>query len=550
MMAHVSSRRAPRGPAWLAPTLQGYQRASLRHDVTAGVTAGAVVIPQAMAYATVANLPVQTGLYTCIVPMFVYALLGGSRAMSVSTTSTIATLTATTLVTSGVAAGSFTASGPDAIPGDLITLTLIVGVILLVARLLRLGSVVEVINRPTLTGIQIGVGATVAVGQLPKLLGEQDEFTGHGFIRSLVAVAEAIPGANPATVLLAAGSIAALFLLKRFAPRIPAPLLVVAAGIIISASGVSAASGIALIAPVGQGLPLPTLPTLTNIPALLPGACAIAVMAFLESAAVARGIRDAGDPAIDSNRELLATSAANLAGSVFQTLPAAGGFSQSAVNKNAGARSQLATLVTVALAVLIGLFLGPVLSLLPQATLAALVFVAVFGLIDIPALTRLWRIRKGDFWIAIAVTVVGLTAGLLTAVATGVVVTLLMVLRALNQPRIRMEVREDTLAITLLAPLYTANVLGTQQAILAAADAHPDAHRVVVDMTRIEETSVTVLDAFTDLDRELAGTGRVLHLVGLPTAAARTAEGTTWYRGLVAEGRAHAAADDTDDGTP
>ena len=529
-----------KGPAWFAPTLRSYDRAWIRHDVLAGLTAGAVVIPQAMAYATIANLPVQAGLYTCIVPMLVYALLGGSRAMSVSTTSTIATLTATTLVSAGIVAES----DVEGIPGDLLTLTLMVGVILLVARLLKLGSVVEIINRPTLTGIQIGVGATVAVGQLPKLLGEEDQPTGHGFIRSLAAVAEAIPRANLATIILAAVSIAALFLLRRFARRVPAPLLVVAGGILISALGVAESAGIAFISPVGQGLPLPALPTFENIPALLPGACAIAVMAFLESTAVARGIREPGERAIDSNQELLATSAASLAGSFFQTLPAAGGFSQSAVNKNAGAKSQLATLVTVALAVLVGLFLGPVLSLLPEATLAALVFVAVFGLIDIGALTRLWRIRKADFWIAIVVMVVGLTAGLLTAVATGVVVTLVMVLRALNQPRIRVETMGDSLVITLLAPLYTANVVGTQQAIVAAVDEHPGARRVVVDMTRIEETSVTVLDALADLDRELAGTGRTLHLAGLPDAASRTAEGTEWYRGLRDEGRIHPGVDE------
>ncbi|WP_411700820.1 SulP family inorganic anion transporter [Conyzicola sp.] len=522
----------------LAPTLRSYDRAWIRHDVLAGATAGAVVIPQAMAYATIANLPVQAGLYTCIVPMLVYALLGGSRAMSVSTTSTIATLTATTLVAAGVVAQS------DRIPADLITLTLLVGVILLGARLLRLGSLVEIINRPTLIGIQIGVGATVAVGQLPKLLGEDDQPTGQGFIRSLIAVVDAIPRANPATILLAVVSIAALFLAKRFARGVPAPLVVVAVGILISALGVADAADIGLIPPVGQGLPLPALPSFENVPALVPGAFAIAVMAFLESTAVARGIREPGEQAIDSNQELLATSAANLAGSFFQALPAAGGFSQSAVNKNAGARSQLATLVTVALAVLVGLFLAPVLSLLPQATLAALVFVAVFGLIDIKALTRLWRIRKTDFWIAVVVMAVGLTAGLLTAVATGVVVTLVMVLRALNQPRIRVEETDGVLVITLLAPLYTANVLGTQQAVLAAVGDHPETERVVVDMTRIEETSVTVLDALADLDRELAGTGHSLHLAGLPDAASRTADGTSWYRGLRAQGRTHAGIDE------
>ncbi|NQX33656.1 SulP family inorganic anion transporter [Herbiconiux sp. VKM Ac-2851] len=537
MSESVSTGPAPRGPAWFAPTLRGYRRAWLGRDLLAGLTAGAVIIPQAMAYATIANLPVQTGLYTCIVPMLVYALLGGSRAMSVSTTSTIATLTATTLIAAGVAADSDSDSAD--IPADLITLTLLVGVILLVARLLKLGSVVEVINRPTLIGIQIGVGATVAVGQLPKLLGEQGEPTGQGFIRSLVAVAEAIPLANPSTIVLGVASIAVLLVLKRVAPRVPGPLIVVAGGILVSAFGISGATGIDLIPAVAQGLPLPAPPSFENVPALLPGAFAIAVMAFLESTAVARGIREPGEPAIDSNRELLATSAANLVGSFFQTLPAAGGFSQSAVNKNAGARSQLATLTTVALAVLVGLFLGPVLSLLPQATLAALVFVAVLGLIDVRALARLRRVRAADFWIAIVVMVVGLTAGLLTAVAAGVVITLLMVLRALNQPRIRVEALDGDLVVTLLAPLYTANVVGTEQAILAAVAEHPGEQRVIVDMTRIEETSVTVLDAFTDLDRELAGTGHTLHLAGLPDAAARTAEGTGWYRALRDAGRVH-----------
>src|SRR5690606_1574538 len=156
---------ASRRPAWLLPSLAGYRRAWLRADLVGGLSAGAVVIPQAMAYATIANLPVQVGLYTCIIPMPVYALLGGSRALCVSTTSTIATLTATTLVTAGVAAS---ADDPDAALGSLVTLTLLVGIVLVVARVLRLGSLVENISGATVLGLKIGVGATVAVGQLPK----------------------------------------------------------------------------------------------------------------------------------------------------------------------------------------------------------------------------------------------------------------------------------------------------------------------------------------------------------------------------------------------
>lgn len=149
--------------------------------------------------------------------------------MSVSTTSTIATLTATTFVSAGVVADS------NNVPRDLVTLTLMVGVILGIARLFRLGGLVEIINRPTLIGIQVGVGATVALGQVPKLLGEDSAPTGDGFIRSAAAVVAAIPNANLATTALAAASVLTLFVLKKVAPKVPAALIVVAAGIILPA---------------------------------------------------------------------------------------------------------------------------------------------------------------------------------------------------------------------------------------------------------------------------------------------------------------------------
>jgi SulP family sulfate permease len=517
---------------WLLPTLAGYQRTWLGRDVIAGISAGAVVVPQAMAYATIANLPVEVGLYTASVPMLVYALLGGSRAMSVSTTSTIATLTATTLVSVGVVAGS------DDIPRDLITLTLLVGVILLAARLLRLGALVEIINRPVLLGIQVGVGATVAVGQLPKLLGETDAPTGEGFIRSINAVVLAIPQANPATVILSAASVAALFLFKRFLPRVPGPLIVVAAGILLVAFGGLRQAGAELITPVTQAFPLPALPTFDHVLQLIPGALAIAVMAFLESTAVARGIRDLDDPRIDNDRELLATAAANIVGGWFQTLPAAGGFSQSAVSKAAGAKSQLAAVVTVVLALLIGLFLGPVISLLPQATLAALVFVAVFGLIDVPAIVLLWRVSRRDFAVALLTMIVGLTAGLLSAVAIGVVFTLILVLAALNKPRIRAEsVGDGHLLVTLLAPLYTASVQATEQAVLDAESAAGGVDVLTLDCSIQQDISVTVILAFRELDRELAGRGVQLRVRGMPQSVRKAAGRTKWFRELEDAGR-------------
>ena len=535
--APPAARAVSARSAWLFPTLRGYQRSWLGPDVVAGLSAGAVVIPQAMAYATIADLPVQVGLYTCMLPMLVYAALGGARAMSVSSTSTIATLTATTLVSAGVATGS------DEPPRDLVTLTLLVGTILLAARVLRLGSLVEAINKPTIVGIQVGVGATVAVGQLPKLLGETSQFTGHGFLRSLKAVGEALDEVNGATLALSLTSILVLVACKRFAPRVPGPLLVVAGGIIAVAAGLDE-HGVELISKVPSGLPEPVWPSFDNIEPLIPGALAIAVMAFLESAAVARGIRKAGEPQIDSNQELLATSASSIAGSFFATMPAAGGFSQSAVNQGAGARSQLSSIVTVALAVLVSLFLAPVLSMLPQATLAAMVIVAVSGLINPAALVRLARINGPDFWTAMATALVGLVAGLLAAVAVGVVMTLGLVLRALNEVRVLItDRRGEAVVITVGNPMYTANILETELAIIAAVEEVRPVAVAVLDVRRMRETSVTVLDALEDLDRELAETGVELRLAGLPETAAVVARRTAWFQDLVAAGRVAATID-------
>ncbi|MGF2948402.1 SulP family inorganic anion transporter [Microbacterium alcoholitolerans] len=521
---------------WLLPTLAGYQRSSLAPDIVAGLAAGAVVVPQAMAYSTIANLPVQVGLYTCILPMLVYALLGGARAMSVSTTSTIATLTATTLVTAGVAAGSEDAAG------TLMALSMLVGFALLAARLLRLGSLVENISSATVLGVKIGVGGTVAVGQLPKLLGETSNASGEGFFRSLGAAVAAFDSANGPTIALSIGSIIVIVLCKRFAPRVPGTLLVAVVGIVLVWLTDLDEAGVELIDPVPSGLPVPGLPDLTDVVALIPGALAIAVMVFLETAAVARGIRKLSEPPIDADQELLAVGAANAVGAFFTTLPAAGGFSQSAVNQSAGAKTQLATIVTVCLAVLVALFLGPVISLLPQATLAAMVLVAVASLIDVPLLVRWARISPLDFWVAFVVAVLGLTAGLLTAVAAGVSITLILVLRELNVPQLDVIGEHGPrLGVHLGRGLYTANVLAYKRAIVELVAARPEpVETLVLDVRRLSVMTITVLDALTDLDRELAATGVTLHLAALPKKAATVAARTEWFQTLMAAGRVHA----------
>ena len=391
-----------------------YDRRWLRADLVGGLAAGAVVIPQAMAYATIADLPAQVGLYTCMVPMAVYALLGGSRTLSVSTTSTIAVLTGSTLLAVTVADGSADPAG------DLAMLTLLVGLMLVVARLCASASLIDNISEATLTGIKAGVGLTVAAGQLPALLGIEGDPTASSFFAEVRGVIDDLGDTSVTTLGFSIATIAGLLLLGRLAPRVPAPLVAVAAGIALVALASLDDHGVALIAPVPSDLPAPQTPSFDHIGELLPWAVAIALMCFLETAAVAGSVRRPEEPPIDNDQELAANGVACVAGAFFQAMPSAGGFSQTAINQRAGARTQLSELVTVALAVGCALFLAGVLSDLPEATLGCLVMVAVLGLIKPAEFVRFWQLSRIEFWVAVVTAVVGLSQGLLNAVAVGV----------------------------------------------------------------------------------------------------------------------------------
>jgi sulfate permease, SulP family len=529
--------------AAIAPWRRGYDRAWLSKDIVAGLAAGAVVIPQAMAYATVADLPVQVGLYTCMVPMAVYALLGGSRTLSVSTTSTIAILTASTLVAADVAAGSRDPARA------LAALTLLVGVILLVARLLRLGVLIDNISEATLTGIKAGVGLTVAAGQLPKVLGIPGNPNADNFFSELRAVIDQLDRVSWTTVVFSAATFAVLLGLRRFAPRIPGPLVAVLGGIVLVAVTSIDAHGLAVIARVPSGLPAPVAPSFDHLGSLLPGAFAIAIMVFLETLAVARSVRRASEPPIDNNQEMVAGGLACVVGAFFRAMPSAGGFSQTAINQRSGARTQLSELVTVALAIACALFLGSVLSDLPQATLGCMVIIAVLGLIDPAEFVQFWRLSRLEFWVATVTAASGLVFGLLPAVLVGVLLTLLLVLVELD----RVGVTEleptpgdrdvepagaDTAAVPGLlilrfdGPLYTANVRSANRKIVATVEQHPETRVVAIDGTALARVSLTVVHQFADLEQELLDRDVRLWVVALPPATLRMARQTPRWQEL------------------
>ena len=394
--------------AWL----RQYPREWLRPDLTAGLTAAAVVVPKAMAYATIAGLPLQVGLYTAIVPMVVYALLGTSRPLSVSTTTTLAILVAAELgraVPGGDSGALIVASA---------TLAVLTGVMLVAASVLRLGFVANFISEPVLTGFKSAIGLVIVVDQIPKLLGVHIEKT--GFFRDLFAIAHELPHASVATIAIAICVLVIIFALERFAPRSPAPLIAITVAIGASATLGLSEAGVATVGSIPSGLPTLVWPRFDLVEVMWPAAAGIALMSFTETIAAARAFAAPGEPRPQPNQELLALGVGNVAGGLLGAMPAGGGTTQTAVNRKAGAKTQMAELVTAAAAVATLLLFAPVIALMPQAALAAVVVAYSFDLIKPVEFDAIRRVRRIEFaWALIAfagVILIGTLEGIVIAV--------------------------------------------------------------------------------------------------------------------------------------
>ena len=409
----ITHRRFRLLPEWLV----SYRRDRLQPDIVAGLTTGAVIIPKAMAYAMIAGLPVQVGLYTALVPMVIYAVLGTSRVLSVSTTTTLAILTAAQL-------GQVVPSGdPAALLGASATLTLLVGTALVLACLLRLGFVANFISEPVLIGFKAGVGLVIVVDQVPKIIGIH--FPRGTFVQNVLSIVHHLPKTSLATLAVGLTTIVFLLGMKRFLPKVPAPLLAAAAAI----AGVYLLNlqdrGVELVGHIPQGLPSLMRPDLSLISALWPGALGIALMSFTETVAAGQAFARKDEPAPRANTELLATGLANIGGALLGAMPGGGGTTQTAVNVSAGARTQLAEMVTAAMTLVTMFFLAPLVAMLPQSALAALVIVYSFGLIKPIEFHDILRIRRTEFsWAIVAfagVVVVGTLKGIIVAIIVSLV---------------------------------------------------------------------------------------------------------------------------------
>jgi MFS superfamily sulfate permease-like transporter len=425
---------------------------------------------------------------------------------------------------------------PDADPAKLIAataaLTVLVGAILVAARLMRLGFAANFISTPVLAGFKAGIGLVIVLDQVPKLLGLH--ITKQGFFLDVFSVVQHVPDTSPITLGVATATLAILIGMERLWPHSPAPLVAVAGAIAASHFLGLSALGVSTVGAIPQGFPAVTIPDVSLIAQLAPGALGIALMSFTETIAAGRAFARAADPPINANRELVATGAANLGGAMFGAMPAGGGTSQTAVVRSAGGRSQKASLVTAGSAVATMLFLAPILGLMPNATLAAVVIVYSLGLIEVSEFRAIRSVRSMEFrWALIACAGV-LVFGTLKGIVVAIVVSMIGlasqtahppvyvigrkrgadVLRPVSPEHPDDETFEGLLILRPEGRLYFVNAQNVADQVNALVAGHKP-RVVVLDMSRVPDLEYSALQALIEGEKRATAGGVVFWLAGL-----------------------------------
>jgi high affinity sulfate transporter 1 len=499
---------------------------SVRSDVVAGLTTAAVVIPKAMGYATIAGLPLQVGLYTAFVPMIVYAVLGTSRPLSVSTTTTLAILTAAEL-------GEVVPNGDTAALLQVTAvLTLLVGLFLVAASLLRLGFLANFISEPVLVGFKAAIAIVIVIDQLPKILGIH--FTKGSVFHNLQQIGANLSHVSIPTLVLGVLTIAGLCAIEKFRPRWPAPLIAVAVAI----AGVAFLGwdkhGIELVGAIPTGIPSPSIPDLSLIGQLWPGALGMALMSFTETAAAGRAFARSDEPPPRPNAELFATGMANVAGAFMGAMPGGGGTSQTAINRMTGAVTQIAGLVTAGMTLLTMLLLSPLIGLMPHAVLASIVIVYSVGLIKPADFRAILSIRRTEFIWAVAALVGVLLLGTLKGILVAIIVSVVALAQQTANPPVYVLGRKPgtnvfrprsgdhpddesfpgLLLLRLGGRLFFLNAERVAEKIRPLiAEANPKV--VAFDLSNVIDLEYSALKTLTDAERRQREAGGQLWLVGL-----------------------------------
>lgn len=411
--------------------LPGYKKSYLSGDIGAGLTVGIMLIPQGMAYAMIAGLPPVFGLYASLIPQLIYAITGTSRQLAVGPVAMDSLLVASGL-------GALALSGIDEYISMAIFLAFFMGLIQLGLGLLRMGFLVNFLSKPVISGFTSAAAIIIGLSQLKHLLGTDIEGSNqiHILLKNAIATVS-----NTNWIALAIGLLAIVVIksIKRFNSRIPAALVVVVLGVLTIYFFNLNEQGVRIVGEVPSGLPSLKVPTFdfSRISELLPIALTLALIAFMEAISVAKAIEEKHtDYKVDSNQELIALGTANIIGSFFQSYPTTGGFSRTAVNDQAGAKTGVAPMVSALVVGLTLLFLTPLFYYLPNAVLAAIIMVAVFGLIDLNYPIELFKNRRDEFYLLLATFLITLTVGIKEGILLGVLISLLLLVYRTSRPHI------------------------------------------------------------------------------------------------------------------
>jgi high affinity sulfate transporter 1 len=512
--------------------LRSYDRAWLTADVLAGLTLWGLVVPEGMAYAGIAGLPPQAGLYTLLASLLVYALFGSSRHLSVGATSATAALIAGTVVALGASTSDMATYQAYAV-----ALVLVVGVVFLVAGLARLGFITQFLSKPVMDGFVFGLAFFVGVGQLNKLFGVSK---GEGnVLEKLLHIIKQLPDANWVTFAVGASALALLFLLPRWNKKIPAGLVVLFGYIALSSVlKLNANYGVAVAGELPQGLPaisLPKVPVATIMAMVLP-AIGIFLLAYSEALGVAREFAEKHGYEVDADQELNAHAFANLASSLFGGMIAAGGMSASAVKEGAGARTQVANLVAWGVTVVTLLFLTPLFTNLPEAVLAALIIHAIWHIIAARKLRQIRLVSRTEFWFALIAFLGVILIDVLQGMVIGLLCSIIYVVYKSSRPHLASLGRvsgvpgaytdlarhpENTavpgvLILRLDAPMYYANALTVRDKAKAMMEESETPLRaVILDASVQDELDITSAEVLEGLVKDLHGQGIAVYVAEL-----------------------------------
>ena len=517
----------------------GYSRASLGDDLMAATVVTVMLIPQAMAYAMLAGLPPQAGLYGSILPLLLYAALGTSRSLAVGPVAVVALMTA-------AAAGAVAAEGSAEFHLAALAIAALSGAMLLAMGILRLGFLANFLSHPVISGFITAAGILIAGSQLRHLLGI--DAGGKTLPELAVSVAGALSGVNPWTVALSAAVLGFLFwsrkglatLLQR--AGVPAAaatlagrsaLLVAVAASTLAVWGLGlGAQGVATVGAIPAGLPPLSVPAfdLDLLQLLLFPAAMIAIVGYVESISIAQTLAARRRQRIDPDRELVALGMANLGAAASSAMPVTGGLSRSIVNFDAGARTPAAGIFTALAIALALLVLTPLLYHLPRATLAAIIIVAVAGLLDFRALPRTWCYSRSDGAAMAATMAVTLLVGVEQGLAAGVALSLALHLWRTSRPHVailgqvpgtehfrnlrRHDVTTvpEVLSVRVDESLYFPNARFLEDFINARVAERPELRHVVLDCTAVNAIDASALESLEAINGRLRDAGITLHL--------------------------------------